>query len=371
MKRIPVAEPCFNGNEKKYVNDCLDTTWISSVGSYINRFEECFAEYCGVKHALTCCNGTVALHLPLLAYGVGPGDEVIVPTFTYIATANAVRYCGAKPVFADCCSDTWNVDPQTVEEAITPHTKGIIVVHLYGNPVEMDAIMAIANKHKLFVIEDAAEAHGALYKGKRVGAIGHVGTFSFFGNKVITTGEGGMITTDDGALASKMRTLKGQGMDPNRRYWFPEIGYNYRMTNIEAALGLAQLENIEFHLGQRQRVKELYQKHLKRLSEYIDFQTEQPGGHNIVWMFSILLSENVKCSRDEVMVRLTEMGIETRPLFYPLHTMPPYLEENGNYPVAEDLALRGLNLPTYSRMTEEDVEFICLSLEKILTGVQQ
>ena len=368
MKRIPVAEPCFNGNEKKYVNDCLDTTWISSVGSYINRFEERFAEYCGVKHALTCCNGTVALHLPLLAYGVGPGDEVIVPTLTYIATANAVRYCGATPIFADSCPDTWNIDPQAVEKVITPRTKGIIVVHLYGNPVDMDSIMDIADKHNLFVIEDAAEAHGALYKGRKIGSIGHVCTFSFFGNKVITTGEGGMITTDDDTLSSKMRSLKGQGMDPKRRYWFPEIGYNYRMTNIEAAIGLAQLENIEFHLDQRQRVKKWYQKHLERWSEFVDFQTEQSGGHNIIWMFSILLSDSVACSRDEVMMRLADMGVETRPVFYPLHIMPPYREEDGIYPVAEDIAARGINLPTSSLITEDDVAFICRALGKILDG---
>jgi perosamine synthetase len=368
MKRIPVAQPCFLGNEKKYVNDCLDTTWISSAGAYINRFEESFAKYCGVKHALSCCNGTVALHLPLLAYDIGPGDEIIVPTLTYIATANAVRYCGATPVFADSDPVTWNVDPMAIEKAITPKTKGIIVVHLYGNPVDMDAVMDIAERHNLFVIEDAAEAHGATYKEKMIGSIGHVNTFSFFGNKIISTGEGGMITTNDEALASKMRLLKGQGMDPKRRYWFPVIGYNYRMTNIEAAIGLAQLENIEQHLEDRQKINGWYRKHLDKLHEYIDYQVEQPDGHSVVWMFSVLFSKNVSISRDTIMEKLTERGIETRPVFYPLHIMPPYREEDGKYPVAEDIASRGINLPTYTGLTEEEVEYICEKIESIITG---
>ena len=368
MKRIPVAEPLFIGNEKQYVSDCIDTTWISSVGKYINLFEESFAEYCGVKHALSCCNGTVAIHLPLLAYGVGPGDEIIVPTLTYIATANAVRYCGATPVFADSSPDTWNIDPQAIERVITPRTKGIIVVHLYGNPVDMDAIMSIADKHNLFVIEDAAEAHGALYKGRKVGSIGHIGTFSFFGNKVITTGEGGMVTTDDEALAARMRRLKGQGMDPERRYWFPEIGYNYRMTNIEAAIGLAQLENIDFHIEQRQNVKNWYHKHLEDYHKHIEFQTEQPDGFNVIWMFSVLFSKTLPYSRDEIMIKLANQGIETRPVFYPLHIMPPYREDDGKYPIAEDIARRGVNLPTSSRLTEEDVEYICREFGRILNG---
>jgi perosamine synthetase len=366
MKRIPVAEPCFAGNEKKYVNDCLDTAWISSAGAYINRFEEAFAEYCGVKHALSCCNGTVALHLPLLAYDVGPGDEVIVPTLTYIATANAVRYCGANPVFADSNPSTWNIDPGSIEAAITPRTKGIIVVHLYGNPVDMDSVMDIAKRYNLFVIEDAAEAHGAMYKKRKIGSIGHVSTFSFFGNKIITTGEGGMITTDDDNLAKKMRLLKGQGMDPKRRYWFLMVGYNYRMTNIEAAIGLAQLEKIEYHLQQRKNISKWYKENLLLLQDYVEYQTEQPNGHNVEWMFSILLKYPYPQSRDKTMELLAERGIETRPIFYPLHIMPPY-KEDKMYPVAEDIAARGINLPTFTNLTEEDVKYICQSMKEIFT----
>jgi len=367
MKRIPVAEPCLTGNEKKYVNDCLDTSWISSIGSYINRFEESFASFCGVRHALACCNGTVALHLPLLAYDVGPGDEIIVPTLTYIATANTVRYCGATPVFADSDPDTWNIDPKAVEKAITPRTKGIIVVHLYGNPVDMDPIMELAKKHDLFVIEDAAEAHGATYKGRMTGSIGHVNSFSFFGNKIITTGEGGIVTTNDDELAAKMRLLKGQGMDPGRRYWFPMIGYNYRMTNVEAAIGLAQLEKIDFHLQQRQKIRTWYLKYLENIQEHLDYQKDQPDSQNVSWMFSVLLSKAIQHSRDKIMELLSGQGIDTRPVFYPLHIMPPYREEDGKYPVAEDIASRGINLPTFSGLSEDDVKYICEILKEIIS----
>ncbi|HEX5576551.1 MAG TPA: DegT/DnrJ/EryC1/StrS aminotransferase family protein, partial [Gemmatimonadales bacterium] len=229
---IPVAAPMLVGNEKAYVLDCLDSSWISSAGQYVSRFEAAFADFCGVKHAVACCNGTAALHVALSALGVGPGDEVIVPTLTFVATANAVIQCGARPVFVDSEPETWNIDPALIEAKITPRTKGIIVVHLYGHPAEMESIVSTARRHGLFVVEDAAEAHGAEHNGRRVGSLGDVGIFSFFGNKIITTGEGGMVTTSDDTLAARVRQLKAQGIDPNRRYWYPVIGYNYRMTNV-------------------------------------------------------------------------------------------------------------------------------------------
>ena len=242
---IPVAAPALIGNEKAYVLDCLESSWISSNGAYIERFETVFADFIGTRHALSCCNGTVALHLALLALDVRPGDEVIVPSLTYVASANAVMYCGAKPVLVDSEPETWNLDPARIEELINPRTRGIIVVHLYGHPANMDPILEIARRRHLFVVEDAAEAHGATYRGQKVGTLGDLATFSFYGNKVITTGEGGMVCTNNEVLARKVRQLKGQGQDPRRRYWFPIVGYNYRMTNIEAAIGLAQLERIE------------------------------------------------------------------------------------------------------------------------------
>lgn len=362
-KTIPVASPIFNGNEQKYVNDCLDSGWISSNGEYIKRFEDQFARFCGVKHAISCSNGTVALHLPLLAYGVGPGDEVLVPTLTYIATANAVTYCGATPILVDSEIDTWNISPEEIEKKITPRTKGIIIVHLYGHPVNIDPVMDIARKYNLFVIEDAAEAHGAKYKGKTVGSIGDVATFSFFGNKIITSGEGGMVVTNDDNVAAHMRMLKGQGMDPNKRYWFPIVGYNYRMTNIQAAIGLAQLENIHWHLKKRKEIADLYKKYLTNLSTYISMHDEQNWAEHSYWMVSILLKEETKLDRDQLMGVLQKDGIETRPVFYPMHVLPPYKEEHPEYPVADFVASRGINLPTHAFLTEDDIKYIVNKIE--------
>lgn len=240
QKFIPVAEPSLDGREKEYVMECLESGWISGSGKYIDRFEESFARFCNARHGVAVANGTVALHVALLALGITAGDEVIVPDLTYIAAANSVLYCNAKPVFADVDPVTWTLNPAEVERKITPRTRAIIAVHLYGHPVEMGQIQKLAKNHKLFIIEDAAEAHGAEYKGRRIGSIGDIATFSFYGNKIITTGEGGMIVTNDDTLARQSRLLKGQGMDPERRYWFPMLGYNYRMTNIQAAIGLAQ-----------------------------------------------------------------------------------------------------------------------------------
>lgn len=358
-KYIYVANPAFNGNEKKYAIDCIDTGWISSAGRYTDEFEHRFASFCNVKHGISCCNGTVALHLALLAEGIGPGDEVIVPTLTYIATANAVTYCGARPIFVDSEPETWNINPDLIEDKIIPKkTKGIIVVHLYGHPVNMDPVMDIAKRHGLFVVEDAAEAHGALYKNKIVGSIGDIGAFSFFGNKIITTGEGGMVVTNEDKLAETIRLLKGQGVDPKRRYWFPIIGYNYRMTNIQSAIGLAQLENISWHLGKRREVAELYYKYLGDLKDFIQLPIEKDWAHHAFWMYSIVLKDNVKMSRDELINRLERDGIETRPMFYPMHVLPPYKEEKIVYPVADSITSRGLNLPTHSLLTEEDIIYI-------------
>ncbi len=365
VRWIPVAEPALVGNEKAYVNDCLDSSWISSNGKYIERFEKSFAEFCGVNHAIACANGTVALHAALLGLGVQPGDEVIVPTLTYIATANAVTYCGAKPVFADSELNTWNIDPALIESKITERTKGIIPVHLYGHPVNMEPLLDIARRHNLFVLEDAAEAHGATYKGEKVGALGHAAVFSFYGNKVITTGEGGMIVTDDAALAARMRQIKGQGMDPQRRYWFPMIGYNYRMTNIEAAIGLAQLEQVDWHIERRRENARWYREFLRDCRALI-LMPELPWAASVFWLFSVVLKTETGISRDDVMTRLCDHGIETRPFFYPLHTLPVYAEQ-AQYPVAEMLAAHGINLPSSAKLARADVEYICDCLKAIVT----
>jgi perosamine synthetase len=365
---IHVAAPNLSGNEKKYVDDCLDTSWISSNGKYINLFETSFASWLGVKHALACSSGTVGLHIPLLALGLKSGDEVLVPTLTYIATANAVRYCGATPVFVDSLPDTWDMDPADLERKITPNTKGIMPVHLYGNPCNMDPIMEIANANDLFVLEDAAEAHGAEYHGKKTGTFGIAGVFSFFGNKIITTGEGGMVVTNDDLLADQMRLFKGQGMDPNRRYWFIETGYNYRMTNIEAAIGLAQLENINHHISDRIRIVDWYTELIGDMVDYFVPQTVTNGSKSAWWMYSILLTEKSRLSRDELIRVLEKDGIETRPLFYPIHIMPPYLDKQASCPVAEDISYRGINLPTHALLTFSDVEYICMKVKKYVKG---
>ncbi|MEG1584668.1 MAG: DegT/DnrJ/EryC1/StrS family aminotransferase [Anaerovorax sp.] len=283
MERISIASPILNGNERKYIDECIDTGWISANGRFIKEFEEKFAEFCGVKYALACSNGTVTLHLALKALGISPGDEVIMPTLTYIATANAVDYCGATPVFVDSESDTWNIDVKDIEAKITTKTKAIIPVHLYGLPCNMDEIMNLSRRYSLPVIEDAAEAHGAQWDGKAVGSMGEIGSFSFFGNKIITCGEGGMLTTNNEELYTKMKLLRSQGVDPNKRYWHTSVAYNYRMTNMQAAVGLAQLENVQWHLQQRQRVAALYQKYLPMLGDKVSVQTVPQKATNVYW----------------------------------------------------------------------------------------
>jgi len=369
MKRISVAVPKLSGKEREYVMDCIDSTWISSNGKYITAFEESFAQFCGVKHAIATNNGTTALHLALVALGLQPGDEVLIPTVTYIATANAVRYCGATPVLVDVSPGTMNIDPANLARHITSKTKGIIPVHLYGHPAEMATIMECAKTHDLFVLEDAAEAHGAEFMGKKVGTFGHCSTFSFFGNKIITTGEGGMVTTDDSELAAKLRLYRGQGMDPKRRYWFPVIGYNYRMTNIQAAIGLAQMENIDQALAERKLIAEWYNEALAPLTDQLILPAQASWAKSVYWMYNIFLRDGGESKRDAVMQALDEKGIETRPVFYPMHVLPPY-KQTGAFPVADLWAQRGINLPTHQMLSKEDVVRIADALSTALSLIK-
>jgi perosamine synthetase len=369
---IPVAAPVFAGREKEYVADCMESGWISSGGKYVELFEAAFAEFCGVRHAVAVCNGTAALHVALAALGVGHGDEVIVPTLTFVATANAVTYCGARPVFVDSEPVTWNLDPSQVEAKITPRTKGIVAVHLYGHPAEMDELRAVAGRHGLFLLEDAAEAHGALYKGRPAGSLGDAAAFSFYGNKIIATGEGGMVTTDDDALAARVRTLRGQGVDPERRYWFPVVGYNYRMMNLPAAVGLAQLERADWHTGRRREVAALYQS-LLRGTSCLRWQDESEWARHAYWMFTVILNKKTSICRDELMTRLTALGIETRPVFYPVHLLPPYrdLAAGGEFPVAEWLGRHGLSLPTWAGLSSDDLSYVCETLRECLADARE
>lgn len=352
--RIPVYQPSLTGKEKQYVNDCLDSTWISSKGKYISLFEQSFSNYIDIKHSTTVSNGTVAIHLALITLGIGPGDEVIVPTLTYIASVNAIMYTGATPVFVDSVESTWQIDPEDVERKITPNTKAIMAVHLYGHPCDMDALQAIAKKYGLFLIEDCAEAIGTKYKGKHVGTFGDISTFSFFGNKTITTGEGGMVVTNDETLYDRAVHFKGQGLAKYREYWHDVVGYNYRMTNICAAIGLAQLEQVGDFLAQKRQVVDWY---IKYLDGQVAFHKETGDVYHSYWMFTILVKDSVQ--RDHVRKALADQGVETRPMFYPVHTMPMYSTRFQKHPIAEGIAWKGINLPSFPALTEEQVKSIC------------
>lgn len=352
-KYIPVAEPSLTGNELEYVTDCVKSSWISSIGKYIPLFEDEFAKFCGVKHGIATSNGTTALHLALAICGIGPGDEVIVPSLTFVATANAVVYTGARPVFVDSEPRTWNIDPEDIARKITPQTKAIIPVHLYGHPADMDAINAIAHQHNLIVIEDAAEAHGAQYKGRRTGALGQIGTFSFYGNKIITTGEGGMVTTDDDALAEKARWLRDHGMSPTQRYWHPVIGYNYRLTNIQAAVGVAQMEQIDTFIARKRAIAMRYSELLANIPG-LTLAPEETWARNVYWMYSILVNAKCPASRDQVMAHLKSRNIDSRPFFHPIHVLPPYAV-GQEFPVAEQLSQQGINLPSSVTLSDTDI----------------
>jgi perosamine synthetase len=361
---IPIYQPSLQGNEKAYVNECLDSTWISSKGRFIAEFEGAFAQYTGVKHAASVCNGTVALHLALLALGIGPGDEVIVPTLTYISSVNAITYTGATPVFVDSLEATWQMDPEDVRLKLTPRTRAIMAVHLYGHPCDMDALTAIARDNGLFLIEDCAEAFGTLYKEQHVGSFGDVATYSFFGNKTISTGEGGMVVTNDETLYDRTMHFKGQGLAKHRQYWHDVVGYNYRMTNICAAIGLAQLEQADAFIARKRLIAGLYRDGLAGLP--VQFHDETPQVRHSFWMCSLLVDDPAK--REPLREALESCGIETRPLFYPVHTMPIYCARFQRHPVAENLGWRGINLPSWPGLQEEQVEFICGRIKTFCEG---
>ena len=365
---IPVCTPLIGKREATYVMNCLRDNWISSAGRYLDLFEKRFSEYCGKKYGIATTNGTAALHLALAALGIGPGDEVIMPSFTIASTAFATIYCGAKPVLVDSEPDTWNINISQIEKKITKKTKAIMPVHIYGNPCHMDAIMKIAKRHKLYVIEDAAEAHGAKYHGKIVGGVGHVGCFSFYGNKIITTGEGGMIVTDDKALAERCRSLKNLSFLKKKRFWHREIGFNYRMTNIQAALGLAQFEQIETLIKKRRNNARIYNSLLSKIRG-LTLPVELNETKNVYWMYGLLVDQAFGMGRDRLIQKLYEKGIETRTFFWPMHQQP-ILRKMGlfpgeRYPVAEDIAKRGLYLPSSSGLKRQEIECICNVIQKL------
>jgi perosamine synthetase len=363
---IPIAEPSLNKEELENVTEAVKSGWISSIGYYIKEFEEKFAQYSNRKHGITTSNGTVALHLALEALNIKKGDEVIIPGLTFIATANVVKYCNAKPVFADSHPDYWCIDPKKIEEKITNKTKAIIPVHLYGHPCDMGWIQDIAEDNELYIIEDAAEAHGAEYKGKKVGSFGDISCFSFYGNKIITTGEGGMCLTDNDELADKMRILRDHGMNPEKRYWYDVIGFNYRMTNLQAAVGLAQLNKLDNFVEKKRRNAKEYRSKLNEFKEdgLIKLHPEMSWAKCVYWMYSILIEDKFGINRDELIEKLGDMGIDTRPFFYLINTMP-HFKNSERMPVAEELSKRGINLPSSVTLNNEDISKIAKSIGEI------
>ena len=360
-RQIPLSFPTLGDREAEYVLDCLRTKWISSVGSYVSRFEAAFAAVTGAKHAITCSNGTAALHLALLGLGVKPGDEVLVPTLTFAACANAVTSTVEPSQSSWTSSQTPGVSTRTQLEAlITSKTRGVIAVHLRGHPAEWMPSLAIARRHGLFVLEDAAQAHGARVRGVPVGALGDVATFSFFGNKMLTTGEGGMVTTNDDGVAERIRLLKNQGMTQERRYWHPVIGYNYRLTNVQAAIGLAQVERLESQLSAHRQVASWYREELDGVPG-LAWQAEREWAEHAWWQFVAVVDESFAPDRDEVLKRLQADGIDARRIYYPMHQLPIYQGQSGSrtFPVADRLADRAVCLPTWAGLTRDDVRFVC------------
>lgn len=353
---VPLYEPWLGREEARLVMQALRSGWISSAGPLVPEFEDRFAFLCGVRHAIAVSSGTAALHVTLHALGIGPGDEVLVPTLTFVATANAVRYTGATPVFVDSEWETWGMDPEDAERKITGRTRALIPVHLYGHPARMPAILELAKRRGLLVVEDASEAHFASVNGRYVGALGAAGVFSFFGNKAVTTGEGGMVVTDDSALAERVRYLIGQAMSPQRRYWHGELGFNYRMTNLQAAVGLAQLSRLEEILRRKRRIAMWY-RHVLDTAPDLVMPPELPGYRNIYWLFSFLMMPQIESSA-RVAQRLASRGVDTRPFFVPIHSLPPYAGDWGPFPVAASLARRGLSLPSGPRLNHATVTHV-------------
>src|SRR6266853_1186785 len=367
---IPISRPSVTKREIEYVNDALKSGWISSLGKYIPMFEEKFARYCGTKFAVATSNGTVALHLALVAFGIGEGDEVIVPDLTFVATANAVKYTGATVVAVDIEATTLCIDPDKVRQAITDKTKAIIPVDLYGHPADMKEISKIAEEHDVLVIEDAAEAHGAEVRGRKVGSLGDCAIFSFYGNKIITSGEGGMITTHDEAFFERARRLRDHAMSKEKRYWHAEIGFNYRITNLQAALGVAQLERIDEILQQKMQIFRWYKDGLSDF-EGVKLNYCADWAKNVYWMICLEIEGFAEGERDSLIAELREAGVDTRPYFYPLSELPMYKNQKYDTPVTHSVYSRGVTLPTYYGLSEVEVREICIEVKKAYRQVRR
>ncbi len=359
--RIPMSIPDVSGREEEYLRECISSGWVSSLGRFVERFEADFSQFCDQQFGVSVNSGTAAIHLALRAMGIGPGDEVIVPALTFASSVNCVLYQGATPVFIDCQADCWNLDPAELETLITDRTAAIMPVHLYGKPCDMDAIMEVAARHNIPVVEDCAEAHGARYRGKPVGSFGVIGCFSFYGNKILTTGEGGMCVTSDAALDERLRVLRDHGMNKTRRYWHDDVGYNYRLTNLQAAVGCAQLERVDEFLEKKRWNAEQYRSRLVDTSLVLPAEAEDTT--NVYWLYTVILPEaKTEADRDALIEHLDANQIESRPFFYSLPRMGPYEEYARPLPNSDAMSTRGVTLPSYFALTEEDIERVTTSM---------
>jgi len=369
---IPVNQPLISKNALRYITDCIKTGWISSAGSYLKEFEKNFAEFLGIKHAITTTSGTTALHLALLALGIKKGDEVILPSHTMMASAATIVYTGATPVLVDVERDTWNMDVKLVEKKITKKTKVIMPVHIYGHPVDMDPIMSLARKYHLYIVEDAAESTGAEYKGRLTGTIGDIGCFSFYANKIITTGEGGMLVTNNDKIANHARILKDLAHSPKKRFLHEEIGYNFRMTNMQAALGVAQLEEVKKYIQKKQWMAALYKERLSKI-EGLTLPVEHSWAKNVYWMYGILVEKEFGTTRNEFMQKLLGKGIDTRTFFFPMHKQPALIKlglfKGEKYPISDEISRKGLYLPSGLAITEKQIETVCKAIKDIKNNV--
>jgi perosamine synthetase len=368
---IPVNEPLLNGNEKKYLNQCIETGWISSGGPFVKQFEEQFAARVGRKHGIAVCNGSMALDAAVVALGIGCGDEVILPTFTIISCAAAIVRAGAVPVVVDCDPHTWNMDVDLIEARITPKTKAIMMVHIYGLPVDVDPVLALTEKHGLRIIEDAAEMHGQTYKGCPCGSFGDISTFSFYPNKHVTSGEGGMIVTDDDDLADRCRSLRNLCFQPHKRFVHEELGWNLRMSNLQAAVGVAQLERLDEFVTRKRRMG---QRYTELLADIPGLQLPLPRtdyAENIYWVYGLVLEDEVPFDAEEAMRRLRQRQIGSRPFFWPMHEQPVFrkmgLFAGESCPVAERIARRGFYIPSGLALTEAQIERVADAVREVMT----
>ena len=367
---VPVNEPLLDGNEKRYLAECIDTGWISSEGPFVRRLEQEFAARVGRKHGIAVCNGSAALDAAVAVLGLAAGDEVILPTFTIISCAAAILRAGAVPVVVDSDPETWNMRADCIEARLTPRTKAIMVVHIYGLPVDMDPILNLAQRHGLKIIEDSAEMHGGTYRGKPCGSFGDISTFSFYPNKHVTTGEGGMIVTDDDGLAERCRGLRNLCFQDGKRFVHEDLGWNLRMSNLQAAVGVAQLERLDEFVIRKREMGRLYQELLGDLAHVQQQPLRTAYAENIYWVYGLVLNDDIAFDAAEAMRRLAKLNVQTRPFFWPMHEQPVFrkmgLYAGESHPVAERLARRGFYLPSGMALTEPQIRTVASAVQEAL-----